>query len=102
MMAVDWEHPSDYQQGRDFLTLLATIRIHLPKDQYLLTAALPAGQWALQNIDLHYASEYLDLINLMAYDFFGQWSKNSGHHAQLFPGNPEEPSGSAAVDYVIS
>jgi chitinase len=67
-----------------------------------LTAALPAGQWALQNIDLYRAKNYLDFINLMAYDFSGSWSPKAGHHAQLFPGNGDENSGSAAVDYVIS
>ncbi|TVY65528.1 Endochitinase B1 [Lachnellula suecica] len=99
---IDWEHPSDPEQGRNFLALLAAIRIHLPDDRYLLSAALPAGQWALQNIDLYKAQDYLDLINLMAYDFTGSWSSKAGHHAQLFPGTPNEPSGSAAVDYVVS
>ena len=37
----------------------------------------------------------------MAYDFTGSWSGKAGHHAQLFPGAPDEPSGSAGVDYVI-
>jgi chitinase len=99
---VDWEHPSDHQQGQNFLSLLAAVRIHLPDSHYLLTAALPAGQWALQYIDLNSAQIYLDLINLMAYDFTGSWSTKAGHHAQLFPGRSGEPSGSAAVDYVIS
>ncbi|CZS95424.1 probable chitinase 1 precursor [Rhynchosporium agropyri] len=99
---IDWEHPSDAQQGADFLALLAAIRLHLPNHRYILTAALPAGQWALQHIDLNRAQDYLDLINLMAYDFAGSWSTTAGHHAQLHPGNPGEPSGSAAVDYVIS
>jgi chitinase len=56
----------------------------------------------LQHIDLHRAQEYLDFINLMAYDFAGPWTSTAGHHAQLYPGNPDEPSGSAAVDYVKS
>lgn len=56
---VDWEHPSDPEQGRNFLALLAAIRIHLPDERYLLTAALPAGRWALQNIDLYKAQDYL-------------------------------------------
>ncbi|KAF4626974.1 hypothetical protein G7Y89_g11184 [Cudoniella acicularis] len=99
---IDWEHPSNPQQGRDFLSLLAAVRLHLPDDRYLLSAALPAGQWALQNIDLCKAQDYLDLINLMAYDFTGSWSANAGHHAQLFPGQDGEPSGAAAVEYVVS
>ncbi|RDW82659.1 chitinase-2 [Coleophoma cylindrospora] len=99
---IDWEHPSDAEQGRDFLALLATIRLHLPDDQYLLTAALPAGQWALQHINLFQAQDYLDLINLMAYDFSGSWTPKSGHQAQLFATNPNQPSTAAAVDYVLS
>jgi chitinase len=38
----------------------------------------------------------------MAYDFAGPWSPTAGHHAQLFPGSAGEPSGSTAVEYVIS
>ena len=101
-VSVDWEHPSDPEQGRNFLALLAAIRLHLSDERYFLSAALPAGQWALQNIDLYKAQDYLDLLNLMAYDFAGSWSPKAGHHAQLFPDNPDEPSGSAAVDYAIS
>lgn len=99
---IDWEHPSDPEQGRNFLDLLAAVRLHLPANRYLLTAALPAGQWALQNIDLNKAQDYLDFINLMAYDFTGSWTPTAGHHAQLFPGSAGEASGSAAVEYVIS
>jgi chitinase len=78
------------------------VRLHLPDDSYLLTAALPAGQWALRNIDLYRAQDYLDLINLMSYDFAGSWSPKAGHHAQLYAANLNENSGSSAVDYVIS
>lgn len=99
---VDWEHPSNPDQGRDFLSLLATVRIHLPNEKYLLTAALPAGRWALQNIDLNRAQDYLDFMNLMAYDFAGTWSPKAGHQAQLYAGSSDEASGSAAVEYVIS
>lgn len=98
---IDWEHPSDPEKGRNFLALLAAVRIHLP-DEFLLIAALPAGRWVLQNIDLNKAQDYLDFINLMAYDFTGSWTPESGHHAQLYSGGREVANGSAAVNYVIS
>lgn len=38
----------------------------------------------------------------MAYDFTGSWSQKCGHHAQLHASSSDEPSGSAAINYVIS
>lgn len=99
---IDWEHPSDLEQGRNFLALLAAVRSKLPSDRYLLTAALPAGEWALKNIDLFRAQKYLDMVNVMAYDFSGPWSSRSGHHAQLYSGASNEASGASAVEYMIS
>lgn len=99
---VAWEYPSDAQQGRDFIALLAAIRIHLPEDQFTLTAALPASKMVLQYIDFTQAREYLDQVNLMAYDFFGPWSSRSGHHAQLYSMHRDETSGSSGVGHLIS
>lgn len=104
---VDWEHPSDAQQGLNYVQLLAAARAYFPSPAYLLTSALPAGTWALQHIDLSRASLYLDLINLMAYDFSGPWLDTTGHQAQLF--TPQRPhndaanlSGHSAVTYMRS
>ncbi|KAA6416205.1 MAG: class V [Lasallia pustulata] len=104
---IDWEHPSDAQQGHDYLQLLAAARAYLPSPVYILTSALPAGTWALQHIDLSLASLYLDIINLMAYDFCGPWLDATGHQAQLFA--PQRPhndaamtSGHSAVTYMRS
>jgi chitinase len=66
-----------------------------------VTAALPAGEWALRNIDLKLANDILDFVNLMAYDFSGPWRPTAGHHAQLYPAQDGENSGSAAIDYII-
>ncbi|KAK0734303.1 glycoside hydrolase [Lasiosphaeria miniovina] len=97
-----WEYPCSPQQGNDFLALLAAIRIHLPEDRYLLTAALPAAKPILQNIDCRGAAEYLDVINLMAYDFFGPWTIRSGHQAQLYAMSKDEPSGSSGVQFLMA
>ena len=99
---VVWEYPCNEQQGADFLALLAAIRIHLPDDCYLLTAALPAPKNILQLIDLGHAVDYLDFINLTAYDFYGSWTARTGHQAQLYAMNRDETSASSGVSYLIS
>jgi chitinase len=99
---VVWEYPCTPQQGNDFLALVAAIRIHLPEDRYLLTAALPAVKPFLQNIDLGQTAEYLDTINLTAYDFFGGWSHKAGHQSQLYAMSKDEPSGDSGVRYLMS
>lgn len=99
---VDWEHPANEQEGRDFLSLMANIRLYCPDSEFMLTAALPAGYWALQHINLNEAQQYLDYINLMAYDFSGPWRPTAGHHSQLHAAQEGENAGATAVDYVIS
>lgn len=103
---VDWEHPRTPSQGQDFVQLLQAIRIALPKP-YLLTTALPTGQYCLKNINLLDASRELDLLNLMAYDFTGSWTEVSGHQAQLFESQGQihpclKKSCHGGVDYVLS
>ncbi|KAF1986138.1 glycoside hydrolase family 18 protein [Aulographum hederae CBS 113979] len=92
---IDWEHPSTAQQGADYIHLLAALRSYLPAQRYTLTTALPAGQWALQHINLAHAAAYLDLVNLMAYDFSGPWADKCGHQAQLY--SPHRPYSDAAA-----
>ena len=92
--AVDWEHPQDAQQGANYLLLLEAIRNFLPSP-FFLTSALNADAWVLDNIDVGRASTYLDMINLMTYDFSGPWVDSSGHQAQLF--TPQHPHNHAAA-----
>ncbi|KAL8311291.1 hypothetical protein RB597_002071 [Gaeumannomyces tritici] len=99
---VDWEYPSTPEQGADFLALLATIRLYLTEDRFILTAALPAGIPVLQNIDLATAAEYLDYINLKAFDFYGHWTHKCGHHGQLYARGKDEPSGAGAVQHLMA
>ena len=82
--------------------MLAAIRLHLPEERYLLTAALPANEGVLQNIDLCRTADYLDVINLVAYDFAGPWSHKCGHQAQLYAHGKDETSGALGVQYLLS
>lgn len=100
-----WQYPTDRLQGANFLALLAAVRMYLPEEHYLLTTALPASRAILSNIDLRRAAEYLDLLNLMAYDFYGHWTSRSGHHAQLYPSSSKEDEsscGAGMVAYLVS
>lgn len=104
-LPVDWEHPEDKSQGEDYIQLLAALRQYLPGPRYTLTSALPAGEWALQHINLHQAAYYLDFVNLMAYDYSGPWVNKCGHQAQLFtPHSPHSAeaaiSCNSAVEYM--
>lgn len=102
-VTVVWQYPTDSQQGAHFLALLAAVRLYLPEEHYLLTAALPASRSILANIDLGRAAEYLDLLNLMAFDLYGPWSPLSGHHAQLYPSSrDDDASGSSIVSYLMT
>ncbi|CAJ2499675.1 Uu.00g025280.m01.CDS01 [Anthostomella pinea] len=99
---IDWEYPMDLQQGADFIALLASVRIHLPEDEFIVTAALPSVLPVLQNIDIAQAAPYVDFVNLKAYDFFGHWTQRSGHHAQLYSMQKDEASGSSGVSYLVA
>ncbi|KAL7625993.1 hypothetical protein AAE478_002762 [Parahypoxylon ruwenzoriense] len=82
---IDWEHPATPQDGSNYISLLRDLRDVLPSPRYLITTALPTGEYCLQNIDLAAAGQLLDSLNLMGYDFTGPWTDVSGHHAQLLP-----------------
>ena len=104
---IDWEHPSNAEQGRDYLKLMTELRTHLPRERYVLSTALPVGEYVLKYIDIARLASVLDLFNLMAYDFSGPWTGSSGHHAQLFaPAQPVNAfaarSGAGAVEYLAS
>ena len=73
----------DAEQGRDYAKLLAVTRSYLPRPRFTVTSALPAGQWALRNIDLSAAHNFLDYLLLTGYDFCGPLSETTGHQSQL-------------------
>ena len=110
MCTVDWEHPSSPEEGKRYLHLLTRLRASLPSSRYLLTTAIPAGNWVLRNLRLAQVAEQVDLINLMAYDFVGATFTNiklSGHHAQLrtptsSSNDVAKLSGESAVSYLLS
>ncbi|KAI9737139.1 MAG: hypothetical protein M1834_000732 [Cirrosporium novae-zelandiae] len=100
---IDWETPSELETATSYLQLIKCLQPHFS----ILTSALPAGTWALQNLPLLEIIPLLTFLNLMTYDFSGPWTSLSGHHAQLF--SPSQPhsadaklSCASAIEYLIS
>ncbi|KAF4461808.1 chitinase 1 [Fusarium albosuccineum] len=107
---IDWEHPETPEAGQNYLLFLQAVRQVLPASDYLLTSALPVGEYCLKHLDLPAVAELLDFLNLMAYDFTGAWTDVCGHHAQLLPPGEDRDdmhptlctSCRDGVDYVIT
>lgn len=58
------------------------------KERLLLTAAVPASFEAISaGYDVPEINKYLDFMNVMTYDFHGDWEQVVGHNSPLFPLN---------------
>ncbi|XP_063216325.1 probable chitinase 10 [Bacillus rossius redtenbacheri] len=90
---VDWEYPRGADDRAAYVGLLKELRTAFEGEakssgepRLLLTAAVPASFEAIAaGYDVPEISKYLDLINVMTYDFHGQWERQVGHNSPLFP-----------------
>lgn len=82
---LNWGDPTSCEDGRNLLELVKTVRKSF-KTKYMITACLPAIESVLERLPLASISIYLDLVNLMAYNFVDSDSTETGHHAQLSTG----------------
>jgi chitinase len=88
---IDFEYPGYAPNGgkpedtQNYTIFLKEFREAINKLGYPfeLTIAAPAGITNMRNIEISKVHEYLDYINLMAYDFNGDWSSTTGHNAPL-------------------
>ncbi|KAL8915487.1 MAG: hypothetical protein Q9171_000051 [Xanthocarpia ochracea] len=105
---VDWEYPKDDGEANDYVELLAAVRKELDKvaKKFQLSVACPAGPKNYEILRLKAMDKYLDMWNLMAYDYAGSWDSNAGHQANLYPSkdNPASTpfSTDAAIKYYTS
>ncbi|XP_001604515.2 probable chitinase 10 [Nasonia vitripennis] len=89
---MDWEYPKGGDDKKNFVLLLKELREAFEaeaqerkKPRLLLTAAVPVGPDNVKSgYDVPAVASYLDLINLMAYDFHGKWERETGHNAPLY------------------
>merc|ERR1711899_448690 len=92
---IDWEYPRGPDDKASFVSLVKELRLAIEGEakstdngKLLLTAAVPASFEAIAaGYDVPELAKYLDYINVMAYDFHGQWENQVGHNSPLFPLN---------------
>lgn len=77
---IDWEFPDTPGAPQKLVALATALRKRLPKKS-LLTAAVPGSDWNGKHYDAAALLPLLDYVNIMAYDFAGPWSQESGHNA---------------------
>lgn len=124
-MDIDWEYPKNEDEAKNFVELLAATRkvmhtrceidievtntykeLDTVSKKMQLSIACPAGAKNYEIMKIKAMDQYLDMWNLMAYDYAGSWDATSGHQANLYP-SKENPTSTpfstdAAIKYYTS
>jgi chitinase len=80
----DWEYPGaddrggSAEDGVNYTALLRELRaaIQASGKDYIVTFTAPTSYWYLRHFDLANMTQYVDWINLMAYDLHGVWDSS--------------------------
>ncbi len=96
---LDWEFPECKEDRENMGRMLALLRSELdrrsgPNRRLLLTAAVTAGDYYGQWHDDRALVRACDFINVMTYDYAGDWGEIAGHNAPL-TASPRDPGGSS-------
>ncbi|KAI1448014.1 glycoside hydrolase family 18 protein [Annulohypoxylon stygium] len=111
---IDWEYPTDDVEKANFVKLLEACRhafdrytlLHELRHRFTISVASPASPTNYEKLDLTGMNKYVDIWNLMAYDYSGSWDTVSGHQANVFEykndPNAKKLSTDDAIDHYIS
>ncbi|XP_063232762.1 probable chitinase 10 [Bacillus rossius redtenbacheri] len=107
---LDWEYPKcwqvDCKKGPDsdkqgFAALVKELKeAFRPKGLLLSSAVSPSRSVINAGYDVPVLSQYLDWISVMTYDFHGQWDKQTGHVAPMYP-HPDDTDVTFNANYSI-
>lgn len=110
---IDWEYPNWISEGEQFYLLLKETRAALDKYaashnqnyHYILTTATSAGPDKYSKLPLSKMNNIVDSIQLMSYDYAGDWDTTTGHASNVYPDskNPAATKFStskAVTDYI--
>lgn len=100
---IDWEFPGGdgasstggdpVNDGPAYVALMQELRAMLDElsaetgKTYELTSAIGAGYDKIEDVDYAAASQYMDYIFAMTYDFFGGWNNVVGHQTAVYCGS---------------
>ncbi|XP_060532477.1 chitinase-3-like protein 1 [Cylas formicarius] len=86
---LDWEFPEAVDKD-NYIALLKDLKEGFKEYDILLTAAVRAIPiYDNTGYDVPQIAKYLDLINVMTYDYFGSWSSYTGQNSPLFPSSKD-------------
>jgi len=99
----DWEFPENETDRANYGRLNHELRAAMDrlekklKRKLLLTAALPAGDWSGKWYPTEVLAKTDDFVNVMTYDFAGEWGEIAGHNAPLDKSS-RDPEGGSVKD----
>ncbi|WP_082926972.1 glycosyl hydrolase family 18 protein [Paenibacillus tuaregi] len=114
---IDWEYPvSDGlpdnsrrpEDKHNFTLLLQETRAKLSAagaqdgKAYLLTIASRANESYTQTTEISTIAQILDWINIMTYDFHGDWEQSTNHDAPLYSDPSDPDPNKLSADYAIN
>ncbi|KAH8694906.1 putative chitinase [Talaromyces proteolyticus] len=107
---IDWEYPANSNEANNFVSLLKALRQGLddyaakytPGQHYLISAAVPAGPSNYEKLHISDMDKYLDMWNLMAYDYSGSWDTIAGMDANIYNSTKYANSTPFNTDQAIS
>ena len=108
---LDWEYPDTKSEVVGFERLTRRFRKELDaigakaNRPMFVTMAASSNPGTLRWLDKAFLVETMDWVNVMTYDFTGDWTDYAGHHSPLFASKKQPPgpprSTEAAMDYLL-
>ena len=95
---LDWEFPDTEKEIAGFERLTRRLRKQLDtvgdkkKRPMVLTMAASSNPGTLKWLGKEFLLETMDWVNVMTYDFTGDWTNYAGHHSPLFASS-KQPGG---------
>ncbi len=107
---LDWEYPAiegvpghrfSPDDKPNFTELIRTLRQVLGKERIITFAAGGSDSYLNNSVDWNSVMPLVDYVNLMTYDFYGGYSKTTGHHTALFSTSNQNQSTDHCVKSLI-